>query len=354
MAKKVCVIPGDAASPEAVLPALDVLKSLRLDIEWTELPSGEEGSVRYEGDWAQVCKDAIDACDTTWFGSAGGKTPAIGYLRYGKATYANVRPTKYMPGAQSPLKHPEGIDFVIVRENLEDLYSGLEGELSELRPMGFTSRTTQTPLHEQTGVFAVKVITEERTRAIVHYACRLAMQRKQAGHPGKVTFSGKYNVLPRTDGYFRAIAQEVVAEYPDLVYEQFITDDFARRIVMTPHSLDVVVLPNLYGDILSDEAAGLVGGLGLAPSGCYGDDYAYFESVHGSAPDIAGQHIINPTATLLSAGLMLEHLGFNEAASRLEAAVQAAYRDGTTLTPDQGGTAHTEEFCEAVKRALGH
>jgi isocitrate/isopropylmalate dehydrogenase len=352
MSKKVCVIPGDAASPEAVLPALDVLKALDLDIDWTELPSGEEGSVRYEGDWAQVCIDAIDSCDTTLFGSAGGKTPAIAYLRYGKGTYANVRPTKYMPGALSPLRWPEGIDFVIVRENLEDLYTGLEGELSELAPMHFTSRVTQTPLAEQTGRYAIKVITEERTRAVVHYACRLALQRKAAGHPGKVTVSSKYNVLPRTDGYFRAIAEQVVAEYPDLIYEQFITDDFARRIVATPHSLDVVVLPNLYGDILSDEAAALVGGLGLAPSGCYGDSYAYFESVHGSAPDIAGKHIINPTATLLSAKLMLEHLGFPEAASRLEFAIRETYREGKALTPDQGGNAHTQDFCDAVKRHL--
>jgi 3-isopropylmalate dehydrogenase len=147
--------------------------------------------------------------------------------------------------------------------------------------------------------------------------------------------------------------QEVVAEYPELAYEQFITDDFARRIVATPHSLDVVVLPNLYGDILSDEAAALVGGLGVAPSGCYGDDYAYFESVHGSAPDIMGLHIINPTATLLSATMMLEHLGYTEAAARLEAAVSAVYKRGKALTPDQGGSAHTEEFCEAVKRHLG-
>ena len=352
MASRVCVIPGDAASPEAVLPSLDVVKSLGLDIEWVELPSGEEGQVRYSDQWAQVCIDAIDACDTTWFGSTGGKTPAIGYLRFGKGTYANVRPTKYMPGALSPLAHPEGIDFIIVRENLEDLYMGLEGDLAELEPMGFESRITKRPLVGEPGRYAIKVITMKRTRAIAHYACKLAMQRKQLGYPGKVTVSGKYNVLPRTDGYFRAIVQEVVEEYPELTYEQFITDDFARRIVATPHSLDVVVLPNLYGDILSDEAAALVGGLGVAPSGCYGDDYAYFESVHGSAPDIMGQHVINPTATLLSAKLMLEHLGHNDAAARLEAAIMTTYREGTVLTPDQGGNAHTEEFCEAVERHL--
>jgi isocitrate/isopropylmalate dehydrogenase len=345
------VIPGDAASPEAVLPALGVLRAMELDIDWLVLPSGEEGAAQHGAAWAQVCRDAIDACDTTLFGSAGGHTPALAHLRFGKGTYANVRPTRYMPGASSPLLNPEGIDFVIVRENLEDLYSGIEGELAELEVLGFKDRSGNS-VASDTGRFAVKVITERNTRRVVDYACRLAMQRKMAGYPGKVTVSAKYNVLPRTDGYFRQLAEEVVAGYPDLKYEQFIADDFARRIVASPHSLDVVVLPNLYGDILSDEAAALVGGLGVAPSGCYANDFAYFESVHGSAPDIAGLHIINPTAVLLSAAMMLQHLGFEEERQRLEAAVAATYRQGEVLTPDQGGTAHTEEFCDTVRSHL--
>ncbi|HLF76542.1 MAG TPA: isocitrate/isopropylmalate family dehydrogenase [Dehalococcoidia bacterium] len=352
MTKKVCVIPGDAASPEAVLPALSVLKQMELDIDWLVLPPGEDGVAKYGDRFLEVCKEAIDSCDTTLFGSTGGKTPAIGYLRFGKDTYANVRPTRYMPGARSPLKNPEGIDFIVVRENIEDLYAGIEGELSLLAPLGFKGRVSGLPISNEEGFFAVKVITERNTRRVVHYACKLAMKRKAAGYMGKVTVSGKYNVLPKTDGYFRSIAEEVVAEYPELKYEQFITDDFARRIVATPHSLDVVVMPNLYGDILSDEAASLVGGLGVAPSGCYGDSYAYFESVHGSAPDIAGQNIINPTAVLLSAKMMLEHLAFDSDAKRLESAIEATYKDGRVLTPDQGGTAHTGEFCDAVTAHL--
>ena len=167
-----------------------------------------------------------------------------------------------------------------------------------------------------------------------------------------MTCSSKYNMLRRTDGLFRRVVEETVAKYPELKYEQFIVDDFARRIVQSPHDLDVVVLPNLYGDILSDAAAGLIGGLGLAPSGCFGDDYAYFEAVHGSAPDIKGLGIINPTATLLSAQMMLHYLGFSSAADRLGAAITKVYAAGRTLTPDQGGRASAKEFCSTVVENL--
>jgi isocitrate/isopropylmalate dehydrogenase len=352
MPKRVCVIPGDDASPEAVLPALGVVKSLECDIDWLVLPTGEEGQALHGDAWAQVCRDAIDSCDTTWFGSASGKTPAIAYLRWGRNTYANIRPVKYMPGAKSPLAHPEGIDFVIVRENMEDMYSGVEGDLETLQPLSLVNRQTKQPIPASGGKFAVKIITETNTRRIVEYGCRLALQRKAAGYPGRLTVSSKYNVLPGTDGYFRRIAQEVAEGYPELQYENFIADDFARRIVAEPHRLDVVVLPNLYGDIFSDEASALVGGLGVAPSGCYGDDFAYFESVHGSAPDIVGQHVINPTATMLSAAMMLHHLGFAEDGERLQRAIEAVYAEGRSLTRDQGGAASTEDFCAAVRVKL--
>jgi isocitrate/isopropylmalate dehydrogenase len=141
-------------------------------------------------------------------------------------------------------------------------------------------------------------------------------------------------------------------DYPDIELQTFIVDDLAQRLVTMPHELDVVVLPNLYGDILSDLAGGILGGLGLAPSGCYGDDYAYFESAHGSAPDIAGQGIINPTATILSAAMMLDHLGFEDEAARLDRAVSAVFADGKHLTPDQGGRATTIEFCDAIGHSL--
>ncbi len=155
-------------------------------------------------------------------------------------------------------------------------------------------------------------------------------------------------MLRETDELFRQVVEDVAGRYSDIQYEQFIVDDFARRIVQSPHELDVVVMPNLYGDILSDVAAGTIGGLGLAPSGCYGGDFAYFESVHGTAPDIMGKNVINPTATMLSAAMMLEYLGFGETAQRLENSIRKVYAEGRVLTPDQGGGSSTTDFTRAV------
>jgi isocitrate/isopropylmalate dehydrogenase len=278
------------------------------------------------------------------FGATSGKTGGVFYLRWGKGTYANVRPIRWRPGYNSPLRDPQGIDYVIVRENLEDLYAGLEGDASALGDLAQRSRTAVT----DDSRYAIKIFTREGVERVTRFACNLAQQRR-----GKVTVSTKYNMLPRSDGWFLRIAEEIIRA-AGLEFERFIVDDFARRLVASPHDLDVVLLPNLYGDILSDEGAGTIGGLGLVPSGCYGDTYAYFESVHGSAPDIAGQHIINPTATLLSAVLMLEHLGLNEAARRLDDAISRVYAAGdpAKLTRDQGGKASTEEFAATVVAAL--
>jgi isocitrate/isopropylmalate dehydrogenase len=241
---------------------------------------------------------------------------------------------------------------VIVRENLEDLYVGVEGDVEDLAPLSLTSRFTRRPLAELAPArFALKVISDAGSRDVIRFAFELA-RRRAAGGPGRLTCSSKYNMLPRTDGRFRDIARELAAEYPDVELDCCIIDDFGHRLVTRPRSLDVVVLPNLYGDIMSDTAAGLVGGLGLAPSGCYGHDYAYFESAHGTAPDIAGQGIVNPTATLLSGAMLLDHLGFEAAAGRLRAAIEAVYAEGRTLTPDQGGGASTVAFCEAVRERV--
>ncbi len=344
--KTVVVFPGDDASPEAMNAAMEVLRALSLPINYVEFPPGDQW-VRGETDVR--ARAAIDASDATLFGSTSGKTTAITYLRWGKETYANVRPAKWSKGYRSPMANPDGIDFVIVRENLEDLYLGLEGPLETLEPLKLHSRILRRQLDtRQHGIYAIKVITERNTRRIADFACRLAQKRKRAGGKGKLTCTSKYNMLPAADGYFRQIVQETAAKYPEIRYEQFIVDDFARRLVASPHDLDVVVMPNLYGDILSDAAAGIIGGLGLAPSGCYGENYAYFESVHGTAPDIMGMGIINPSATILSAALMLEYLDFAEAGRRLEAAVRKVYSDGRVLTPDQGGRAKTADFAREV------
>ncbi|MBI3247733.1 MAG: isocitrate/isopropylmalate dehydrogenase family protein [Deltaproteobacteria bacterium] len=355
MPKHVVIIPGDDAAPEAMAPAVEILKSLLLDLTFTEFPPGEEGVKQYgsRGAFDAALREAIDRSDSTLFGSTNGTTGGLNHLRWGKKTFANVRPVRWHPGFRSPLKNPEGIDFVIVRENLEDLYMGLEGDLSLLSSLPVTSWLTRKPLDTSPiGKFAIKVITEEGSRRIARFACELTRKRKAKGGKGKITCTSKYNMLRESDGLFRRVVEETAKGYPDLQYEQYIVDDFARRIVATPGDFDVVVMPNLYGDILSDAAAGTIGGLGLAPSGCYGETYAYFESIHGSAPDIAGRHIINPTATLSSAIMMLEYLGFEAAASRLDQAIVRVYADGQPLTPDQGGSASTTDFCTAVRHYL--
>ena len=255
--KKVVVLPGDDAAPETVAAAMEVLRALAPDIEYVEFPPGEQW---VRGKTAIDARAAIDASDSTLFGSTSGRTVAIFYLRWGKDTYANVRPARYIPGARSPLKHPEGIDFVIVRENLEDLYLGLEGPLEALSPLKLHSRITRSVLDTSIpGKFAIKIITERNSKRIAEFAFRLARKRKAAGGKGKVTRSSKYNMLRESDELFRRIAEDISAGYPDIAYEQFIIDDFARRLVQSPHDLDVVVMPNLYGDIMSDAAAGHAG-----------------------------------------------------------------------------------------------
>ncbi|MGE0541977.1 MAG: isocitrate/isopropylmalate family dehydrogenase [Dehalococcoidia bacterium] len=354
--KRIAVLPGDDAAPEAVYPTLDLLRSMELPIEWSLLPNGETlTSTMTRQEAEALIRTAADSCDALLFGATSGKTPGIGYLRWGKGTFANVRPIRYRPGFNSPLRNPEGIDYVIVRENIEDLYLGLEGDLTSLLDSGLdlTSRRPWSPtMRDKEGRYAIKVITRENTERVARFACELALQRKQRGYPGKLTCAAKYNVLHHSDGFFRDIVEQVALEYDGITFESFIVDDFARRLVASPHSLDVVVLPNLYGDVLSDEGAGTLGGLGLAPSGCYGEGWAYFESVHGTAPDIAGQHVINPTATMLSAVMLLEYIGLSQAAARLERAIEQTYADGASLTPDQGGTATADQFAAAVRDRL--
>jgi isocitrate/isopropylmalate dehydrogenase len=352
--KRVVVIEGEDASPEAMRPSVALIEKLGLDIEWLYPPVGQAGLDAAGSLFPDEARQAIDASDSTLFGSTSGPSaPALMYLRWGRKTYANVRPTKFLPGYQSPLARPEGIDFAIVRENLEDMYVAVEGEIGELDALPLMSRTARRPISELApGRFALKVISEEGSRRVARFAFELARRRKAAGSRGRLTCATKHNMLPQSDGLFREMVEEVGRDYSDIELQVFIVDDFAHRLVADAASLDVVVLPNLYGDVLSDAAAALVGGLGLAASGCYGDDYAYFESAHGTAPDIAGRNIINPTATLLSASMMLEYLGQDDPAECLRGAMVRVYAEGEVLTPDQGGSASTTEFCEAIAKHL--
>ena len=349
MLKTIAVIEGDDAAPEAMRPTVELLQSLNLGLEFQHPQVGEAALEAHGSPFPDAARATIDAADATLFGSTSGLSgAALMYLRWGKQTYANVRPCEHLPGCASPLARPEGIDFVIVRENLEDLYVGCEGPLEDLAPLGLTGRTIRRPVHELgAGKYAIKAITRVGVERVTRFACELARQRR-----GQLTCATKHNMLRDTDGFFLEVAREVAAGYPDVAFDAFIVDDFACRMIREPQRFDVVVMPNLYGDILSDAAGGLLGSLGLAPSACYGDDYAYFEPAHGTAPDIAGQHIINPTATLLSAALMLDYLELPEAGARLREAVRRVYAQGDALTPDQGGRATTEDFCGAVAAAL--
>jgi isocitrate/isopropylmalate dehydrogenase len=339
--KRVVVIEGEDAAPEAMAPSVRLLQGFGLGIDWS-FPSRDDALA------------AIDASDATLFGAtSGASAAALFHLRWGKQTYANLRPVRFLPGARSPLAEPEGIDLAIVRENLEDLYVGVEGELEALAGLGLRSRTSGRPIAELApGRYALKVISERGSERVARFAFELARKRRALGRPGHVTCGTKHNMLAQTDGLFRDVATRVARDYPDVGFEVRIVDDLAHRLVAHARDLDVVLLPNLYGDILSDAAAALVGGLGLAPSGCYGDSYAYFEPSHGTAPDIAGRNIINPTATLLSGALLLEYLGFADEARRLEAAIEAVYRDGSMLPPDQGGSTSTSDFCSAIAKRL--
>jgi isocitrate/isopropylmalate dehydrogenase len=344
---QVAVIPGDDAAPEAMKAALPILKALAPDFAWDPVPPGRElAELEPEARFDKV-RGHIDAADTVLFGSTNGTTPGVIYMRWQLGTYANVRPIRWRPGYRSPMASPSGIDYVIVRENLEDMYVGIMGDAKALLASGLVDERARLPENFDEGRFAAKVITREGTERVARFACELALGRGR-----KLTVSAKTNMLPATDRYFCKIAREIAETYPDLTYEEYIVDDMASRLVQNPHDLDVLLLPNLYGDILSDEGAATIGGLGLAPSGCYGDDFAYFESAHGTAPDIAGQNCINPTATLLSGAMMLAHLGRSDAGRRLDSAVAAVYAKGRWLTRDQGGNSSTTEFAAAVGDAL--
>ncbi len=351
---QVVAIPGEDAAPEAFHPCVELIERLGVAIEWewpsVGLPAKEQTGHLFPAE----ARAAIDASDATLFGSTSGPSgPALFYLRWGRGTFANVRPARWFPGYQSPLAHPDGIDLVIVRENLEDAYVRVEGNVEELAPLELVSPTARRPLLDLSPArYSVKVISEAGTERVARFSFELARRRKAAGAPGRVTCGTKHNMLPQSDGLFRDVTAAVALDFPDLEFESLIVDDLAHRLVVKPQSFDVIVLPNLYGDILSDAAGGLIGGLGLAPSGCYGEDYAYFESAHGTAPDIAGRGVINPTATILSAAMMLEYLKFEEAAGRLRKAVEGVYARGQCLTRDQGGGATTKQFCEAVAQGL--
>jgi isocitrate dehydrogenase (NAD+) len=258
---------------------------------------------------------------------AGGAPSVNVALRKTLDLYANLRPVKNLPGLKSRF---ENVDVVIVRENTEDLYSGLEHEVVP-------------------GVVeSLKIITERASTRIARFAFTHA---KKEGRK-KIHAIHKANIMKLSDGLFLRSIRAVAAEFPEIEYKEMIVDNACMQIVLNPQQFDVLLLPNLYGDVMSDLAAGLVGGLGVVPSGNIGDNGAIFEAVHGTAPDIAGKGLANPTALLMSSILMLDYLGERSAARRIETALETVYREAKHTTHDVGGKAGTDQFTEAVIAAL--
>jgi isocitrate/isopropylmalate dehydrogenase len=353
--KKVVALGGEGIGVEVVDATCDLLLEAGLPLDIEKPVHGPDAIERHGHPLPEETRRRCLEADGVLFGAAGPSSSAVvAWLRWEQDAYAGVRPVKYYDGSATPLADPRGVDFVIVRENSEGLYPGREGDLADLARAlpDLRDRIGKRVADFGAGRFAVKVVSRAGATRVARFACELARRRRARGHPGKLTCVTKSNVLRESDGLFREMVEDVVKSYPDLAYEHFHVDDAARRLIRFPRSVDVVLSMNLYSDILSDIGGEIAGGLGMAPSACFGDRWAYFESVHGSAPDIAGRGIANPTGTILSAAMMLEHMGLGEDARRLEGAVAAVYRARRHLTADQGGRATTREFARAVLEAL--
>ena len=332
MRHKVTLIPGEGIGPEVAAATRHILEAAGVQIDWEELEgrtdkTTERGQLVSQLAVESVRKNHVALKGPMATAIAGGAPSVNVALRKTLDLYANLRPVKNLPGVKS---HFSNVDLVIVRENTEDLYSGLEHEVVP-------------------GVVeSLKIITERASTRIAKFAFEYA---KRHGRK-KIHAIHKANIMKLSDGLFLKSIRAVAAQFPDIEYKEMIVDNACMQIVMDPQQFDMLLLPNLYGDVMSDLAAGLVGGLGVVPSANIGDDCAMFEAVHGTAPDIAGKGFANPTALLMSSILMLDHLGERTTARRIENALESVYRDAKHTTRDVGGPAGTDEFAEAVIAAL--
>lgn len=350
MNKNILILGGDGVGPEVSDVACTILENMHLGFEILKPPIGTPCT----DETKKLCVDA----DAVLFGAAGGaSSPILVFLRWELDNYLNIRPIKYYPGVATPLKDPEGIDMVILRENSEGLYPrGREGDISRLAekwPDWRDDLLGKSFRDYGKGKFAIRIITENGVDRMMKFAVEYTKRRKALGYPGKLTCVTKSNVLRESCGLFQRMAEAETKRHPDLIYEHFYIDDMCRRILRYPKDMDVIATTNMFGDILSDEAAELVGGLGIAGSACIGGKTPYFEPVHGSAPKYANKNVINPTAMILSVKMMLDHFGMDAEAKALEKAVAEVYREGKYLTRDQGGETTTREFGAAVLRKLG-
>ncbi len=332
MSRTLTLIRGDGIGPEVSTAALAVLEAAGCDFEWEEHPAG---LAAVEAGSEPLPPALLESIERNRVGLKGPVTTPVGRgfrsvnveLRKRLGLFANVRPVRSTPGVETKFA---GIDLVVVRENTEGLYSGIEHEVVA-------------------GVVeSLKIITEKASTRIARFAFELARRESRS----RVTAVHKANIMKLSDGLFLECFRRVAAEYPELGADDRIVDNMAMQLVMRPTDFDVLVLPNLYGDILSDLCAGLVGGLGVVPGANLGERVAIFEAVHGSAPDIAGQNAANPTALIRSAVMMLRYLEMDAQADRIDSALAAVAGEPSRLTRDVGGGATTSEYTDALVAAI--
>ena len=329
---RVTLIPGEGIGPEVASATRRILEATGVQIDWEEIAGRSDSSSNQEKTVNQAAVESVRRNRVALKGPmataiAGGAPSVNVALRKTLDLYANLRPVKNMPGVKS---HFQGVDLTLVRENTEDLYSGLEHEVVP-------------------GVVeSLKIITERASTRIAKFAFEYAKRHDRK----KIHAIHKANIMKLSDGLFLRSVRAVAAQFPQIEYKELIVDNACMQMVMDPQQFDMLLLPNLYGDVMSDLAAGLVGGLGVVPSANIGDECAMFEAVHGTAPDIAGKGFANPTALLMSSILMLDHLGERTAAERIQNALEKVYREAKHTTRDVGGKAGAQEFADAVIAAL--
>ena len=322
------LIPGDGIGPEVTDAAVAVVAASGARVAWERAEAGAEVVAKYGSPMPESTLNAIRAAGVALKGPIGtpvgeGFRSANVTLRQALDLYASLRPVCHIPGVPARF---EGVDLIVVRENTEGLYSGLEHRVAP----GI--------------VESLKVVTERASLRIAEFAFQLAEREGRR----EVCAVHKANIMKLSDGLFLECARRVARAHPDVAYREIIIDNCAMQLVKAPEQFDVLVLENLYGDILSDLCAGLVGGLGVVPGANLGDDCAVFEAVHGSAPDLAGKRLANPTAVILSAAMMLRYLGEDDAASAIERAVHATLADPANHTRDLGGSAGLDDVTRAV------
>ncbi|EIM1707542.1 isocitrate dehydrogenase [Aeromonas dhakensis] len=328
--RKITVIPGDGIGPSIIESAIQILTHAGCDFEYEYADAGLVALEKHGELLPQATLDLIEKNKVTLKGPlttpvGGGFTSINVSLRKKFNLYANVRPVLSFKGTRSRY---DNIDIITVRENTEGMYSGAGQKRSD----------------DNQSAEAMSIITREGAERIVKFAFELARQEGRR----KVTIIHKANILKSTSGLFLEVAREVASHYPDIQSEEMIVDAACMNLVMYPERFDVMVTTNLFGDILSDLCAGLVGGLGMAPGANIGDGAAIFEAVHGSAPDIAGKNIANPTSVILASIQMLEYLGMQDKAERIREAVRATIESGDRVTRDLGGNASTSEFTQSI------